>query len=480
MEQPHLFRRLIKNNIFRLSVLYSALFLIAALAMLGVAYVTIEKNIQISIEREVNAEISRFIGSYQSTQLGIETEPYAFFIEQGGRKVAGNIDEIPEESKPSKKPNALLQVDAGKVVTDPAIEQKGEILGKTVTLPNRTKLFIGKNSYDATERREDILDAFSTALLSLLLFGVVGGLIISFRSIRRIDRISRVSKAIMAGDFDQRIPTSSRFNDDLEDLSKNINNMLDRINDLMQGMRQVSNNIAHDLRTPLTRLRGNIETISRNADGDIQIEAEQALVETDNLLATFASLLRISQVESGTAPIHSEAVNLSDLVAEIMDFYDVLAEEKSQQVKLNISQGVIVTGDKNLLSQALVNLFTNAVKYTPEAGEIRIGLQQNQQHTTLTIHDNGKGVPKKDIDKLTRRFYRLEKHRNTGNGNGLGLAMVQAIIDAHKGELRFENDHGLKVTVLLPHVVQPPKKRLLTPLNSSARATPKTSPKNDR
>lgn len=458
-KHPHLLKRLLKNNIFRLSALYSALFLIASLAMLGVAYVTIEKNIKVSIEREINAEISRFIGSYQSTQLGIETEPYAFFIEQGGRKVAGNIVEIPENKKTFKNQQSLVQFEADKIVTDPTIEQKGDILGKTITLPNHTKLFIGKNSYDATERREDILDALSTALLSLLLFGIVGGLVISFKSIKRIDRISRVSKSIMAGDLDLRVPTT-KYHDDLEDLARNINKMLDRINDLMQGMRQVSNNIAHDLRTPLTRLRGNIETISRNASGEIQIEAEKALAETDHLLTTFSSLLRISQVESGTAQIHSEPVNLSTLVAEIIDFYALLAEEKQQVVTLNISDNIIVNGDKTLLSQALVNLFTNAVKYTPESGKIRINLHNNPttQQTTLVLHDNGNGVPEADIGKLTRRFYRLEKHRNTGNGNGLGLAMVKAIIDAHHGQLLFENDQGLKVTVLFPPITTPKAK----------------------
>lgn len=458
-KQPHLLKRLSKNNIFRLSALYSALFLIASLAMLGVAYVTIEKNIKVSIEREINAEISRFIGSYQSTQLGIETEPYAFFIEQAGRKVAGNIDEIPESKKNFKNKQSLVQVEADKVVTDPAIEQKGAILGKTITLPNHTKLFIGKNSYDATERREDILDALSTALLSLLAFGIVGGLVISFKSIKRIDRISRVSKSIMAGDLDLRVPTT-KYHDDLEDLARNINKMLDKINDLMQGMRQVSNNIAHDLRTPLTRLRGNIETISRNTSGEIQIEAEKALAETDHLLTTFSSLLRISQVESGTAQIHSEPVDLSALVAEIIDFYALLAEEKQQTVTLNISDNIIVNGDKTLLSQALVNLFTNAVKYTPEAGKIRINLHNNPvtQQTTLVIHDNGNGVPEAEINKLTRRFYRLEKHRNTANGNGLGLAMVKAIITAHHGQLLFENAQGLKVTVLLPPTVIPKSK----------------------
>lgn len=450
--QPSLFKRLIRNNIFRLSALYSLLFFIASLTMLIVAYVTIEKNIEASIEKEVNAEITRFIGSYQSSQLGIKTEPYAFFIEHAGRKVAGNIDEIPPliRKNNAKEQPRLVQIAADKVVpTDSIIEPKGAIIGKTVTLPDQTKLFIGKNSYDATERRGDIIDAFSSALFALLSIGIAGGLIISFQSIKRIDLISRVSQSIMAGNLTLRVP-ESKHNDDISDLGRNINNMLDRIDDLMQGMRQVSNNIAHDLRTPLTRLRANIETISLKATGEIQQEAEKALNETDDLLKTFSSLLRISQVESGTASIVKEPVDLSKLVHEIMDFYDVLAEEKQQHVSLHLADNVIVSGDKSLLSQAIVNLFTNAVKYTPDHGRILISLNKDAKFAELTVHDSGSGVPESEIDKITQRFYRLEKHRDTANGNGLGLSMVKAIIDAHRGDLSFSNDVGLKAVIRLP------------------------------
>lgn len=471
-KQPHLFRRLLKNNIFRLSALYSAMFFVASLAMLGVTYRTIEKNIQISIEREINAEIKRSIGSYQSNQLGIETEPYAYFIEQSGRRVAGNINDLPEKYHVKTDKLGLVQIEAQQVVTDEdnPIEQKGAILGKTVTLPDHTRLFIGKSSYDATERREDILDAFSTGLLTLLVIGIVGGLIISFRSIKRIDRISRVSKSIMSGNLDLRVPTTT-YNDDLEDMARNINNMLDKINDLMQGMRQVSNNVAHDLRTPLTRLRANIETISRNSEGDIQLEAEAALKETDNLLNTFASLLRISQVESGAATLTKEPIDFAELVNEIMDFYDVLAEEKAQTVTLNLPKNILVSADKGLLSQAIVNLFTNAVKYTPEKGHIRISIETIAKNRVaqLIIHDSGSGVPEADLVKITQRFYRLEKHRNTENGNGLGLSMVKAIMDAHNGELLFENDIGLKATLRLPIVHE--KKRLLGQKNDDTHTT---------
>ncbi len=453
-KHPHLFKRLLKNNIFRLNIVYSVLFLIASLSMLGVAYVTIEKNIAESINREINAEIARFIGTYQSNQLGIETSPYAFFIEHAGQKVAGNITKLPDVATPKKDPLALVGIAADEVVTPNTPERSGKIVGKTVTLPDRTKLFIGKNNYDATERREDILDALSTGLLSLLLIGIVGGLVISFRSIKRIDRISRVSKSIVAGDLELRVPVEG-YNDDIEDLGRNLNNMLDRINVLMVSMREVTNNIAHDLRTPLTRLRANIETIAQRSDGDIHDEAEQALQETDNLLNTFTSLLRIAQVESGSGTIHKETINLGNIVREVMDFYDVLAEEKQQHLSISLPDNIWVLADKNLLSLAIVNLFTNAVKYTPENGRIRITLTTRPSkakpiQAELTIHDSGSGVPEKDLDKITRRFYRLEKHRNTANGTGLGLSMVKAIVEAHQGKLLFSNDVGLKVTICLP------------------------------
>ncbi|MBS9777759.1 MAG: HAMP domain-containing histidine kinase [Gammaproteobacteria bacterium] len=415
------------------------------------AYVTIEKNIEASIEREVNAAITRFVGDTRSIQLGIKTEPYAFFIEKDGQKVAGNLTEIPEQEKKSKSNQDLIQIEAESIVANPGIEHKGEILGKTITLPNQTKVFIGKNSYDATERREDILDALTTALFFLLTFGFIGGLIISFQSIKRIDHISRISKLIKAGDLNQRIP-ASKYNDDIDDLSQNLNNMLDRINILMLGMKEVSNNIAHDLRTPLTRLRANIETISRKGSGEIQEEAEKALIETDNLLNTFSSLLRISQVESGASNLQKNTFDLGDLVHEVMDFYDVLAEEKEQQISLSIDKSIMVDADKNLLSQAIVNLFTNAVKYTPSGGRIRIVLAADKGVSVaeLIIHDSGMGVPEDKLGKITQRFYRLEEHRSSGDGNGLGLSMAKAIVNAHNGKLIFENDIGLKAIIQLP------------------------------
>ncbi len=419
--------------------------------MLAMAYVTIEKNIQTSIEREVNAEITRFIGNFQSNQLGIESEPYAFFIEHDGQKIAGNLSEIPQEKSDKKEDKELIEVDAEEIVSDSKIESKGEILGKTVTLPNQTKVFIGRNSYDATKRRRDILDALSTALFFLLAFAFLGGLVISFQSIQRIDRISRVSKSINAGELHLRIP-ATKHNDDIEEVSRNLNHMLDRIDNLMTGMREVSNNIAHDLRTPLTRLRANIETISQKGKGVIREEADKALAETDNLLNTFASLLRISQVESGAGHLQKEILNLSNLIAEVMDFYGVLAEEKQQHLALAIDKNIMVYADKSLLSQAVVNLFTNAVKYTPIKGRIRLSLTTDKSAglAELVVHDSGKGVPEEELDKITRRFYRLEKHRAVGDGSGLGLAMVKAIVEAHQGQLIFANDVGLKATVRLP------------------------------
>ncbi len=448
-EYPHLFKRLMRNNIFRLSVLYTILFLIGAITMLGVAYVTIAKNIEASIDQEVNAEITRFVGTYQSQQLGIKNEPYAFFIERGGERVAGNIAEIPEDEKVRTKPSGLIQFNADEVATNHTIGQKGAILGKTVTLPDQTKLFIGKNSYGAIERRKDIIDALSTALLALLSVGIMGGLIISFQSIKRIDRISRTSQSIIAGKLDLRIP-KTKYHDDIEDLGQNLNKMLDRINILMQGMREVTNDIAHDLRTPLTRLRANIETISLQTEGDIRIQAEQALKETDNLLNTFSSLLRISHVESGANKLDKEVLNYTQTIYDVVDFYGVLAEEKQQKVNLSLEKDITIFADKTLLSQAIVNLFTNAVKYTPNKGRIRISLSSKNKMTELVIHDSGQGVPEADLNKITQRFYRLEKHRNTENGNGLGLAMVKAIIDAHGGELMFKNDIGLKAIIRLP------------------------------
>lgn len=416
--------------------------------MYGVTYWSTLNNIEASIEEEINTEISRYIGSYQSTQLGITPTSYAFFIEQNGQKVAGNITEIPgaEENKTGQ----LLEVNAEQYVDSPAIESKGDIVGKTIELSDNTKLFIGKNSYDATKRQKKILEKLFNSLIVLMVVGIVGGLLISYRSAKRIHKITRVSKAIMAGNLQLRIPASN-MNDDIEDLASNLNQMLDRIDELMQSIKQAGNNIAHDLRTPLTRLRGNLEVLENTCTNeDARYLAESAINETDSILTTFNSLLRISQVEAGTIQPVLQKINITELAKELIDFYEVLAEEKQQRICFDNPNDVFINGDRSLVSQAIVNILDNAIKYAPENTDIKFSVSKKDKQIHFSIKDEGKGVPDDNVEKITERFYRLESHREIKNGNGLGLSLVRAIVKYHRGELKIENNNGLKVTLIFP------------------------------
>lgn len=425
------------------------LFFVASAVMYGVTYWTTLNHLESNIEEEVNTEISRYIGSYQSTQLGIKPTSYAFFIEQDGQKVAGNLTGIPEQE--AEKTGALVEVDAGQYVDSPSIQSRGDIVGKTIELSDNTKLFIGKNSYDATSRQRKLLDTLFNSLILLMLIGGIGGLLISYRSAKRIHKITRVSKAIMAGNLQLRIP-SSNVNDDIEDLATNLNQMLDKIDDLMQSIKQAGNNIAHDLRTPLTRLRGNLEVLGNTCTDDTARQlADNAINETDSILNTFNSLLRISQVESGTIQPTLQELNLTELANELIDFYEVLAEEKGQRICFDNSKTVFIQGDRSLISQAIVNILDNAIKYAPKDTEIKFELTDTGSQVSLSIKDEGHGVPDDNVDKITERFYRLETHREIRNGNGLGLSLVKAIMKYHRGELKIENNQGLQVTLIFPN-----------------------------
>lgn len=278
---------------------------------------------------------------------------------------------------------------------------------------------------------------------------------IAYYVTKRINTICSVAEDIIrSGDLSQRIPVENKW-DDLSTLSHVLNSLLSETEQLMGHVRQVSDNIAHDLRHPLARLRNQLEdaqeALKHEADGQLSDRMQQLIDESDRLMATFSALLRIGNIESGNRKAHFRQIKLDSLLADIIELYEPIALDKNQRLALKIECDGEMHADKDLLFQAVVNAVENAIKYTPEGGEIRIRLWQDSTHLRICIADTGEGVADAHKENLFRRFYRVDASRSTP-GTGLGLSLVLAVVKLHKGRVSLEDNdpNGLVVCMRFP------------------------------
>jgi signal transduction histidine kinase len=291
------------------------------------------------------------------------------------------------------------------------------------------------------------------SLFWLVLVGVFGGLFVSYRMIERVDIMSASARRIMAGDMNERLAVSGS-GDELDRLAENFNAMLARISELMAGLREVSDNIAHDLKTPLTRMRNRAEAALRQADDPKkQKEALAAIIdESDDLIAVFNALLMIARAEAGYSTDNLVACDAGVVVGDMAEMYEPVAEEQGVTLALETEPGLMVTGNRELLGQAVVNLIDNALKYgrCERDPHVDVSARRAGDRIEITVADHGPGVSAADRERLTGRFVRLENSR-TLPGSGLGLSMAAAIARLHHGVLRIEdNAPGLRVTLSLP------------------------------
>jgi signal transduction histidine kinase len=285
-----------------------------------------------------------------------------------------------------------------------------------------------------------------------LILALIGGLLMSENVLRRVNIINSTSRKIMEGDLSQRVTTrdSGDAGDEFDELARNLNAMMDQIESLMSSIEHISDNIAHDLRTPLTRLRNRLEELHRNAGSAEAEEIAICMEDADGLLATFASLLSIARIESGTYEANLDSVDLGQTVRDACELYQALAEEKSINLSCDAPGTNRIRGDRNLIFQALINLLDNAIKYTPVGGTVSASLRRQADSAVLTVSDTGPGIPADMREKVLQRFFRLDKSRSKP-GAGLGLSLVQAIVARHKAHLELDdNEPGLRVTIRFP------------------------------
>lgn len=300
----------------------------------------------------------------------------------------------------------------------------------------------------------EVLEALGISLVSgfILIMGIgsFAGVWVGRLTEQRIEAISTTMEEVAEGKLAARIPIDETSNDDLDRVSTSINNTLEKLENLMESQVQISNDIAHDLRTPLQRLRQRLEKMANQQAVDTN-EAVIALAQTEDIINTFNALLRIAQIEAGDRRERFRRTDLRDLVINVYDAFEPTAEDAGQQLRLKISdQPLYVLGDSDLLMQLISNLVENALRHTPEGTIISMEASFSNGAPLLCIADTGPGIAREDREKVFRRFYRGEKSRTSG-GNGLGLSLCKAIAELHYAELMVsDNQPGVRILVDFP------------------------------
>ena len=318
-------------------------------------------------------------------------------------------------------------------------------------LPGGYLLLIGRDVQARAKLRTLLTDALLWGLIVVAVMALAGAFIVRSLFRRTLANVSATAAAISAGDFSRRVRVSGR-GDEFDQLAETINDMLDRIGRLMEGVRQVSNAIAHDLRTPITRARARLEDAALHAGTPEELHAaiERATDDLDGIVGVFQALLRISEIEVGSRRSAFTEFNLATVLADVAELYDPLAEANGLRLVLETPNDLPVRGDREMLRQAVGNLIDNAVKFSPPGGEVRLSAAALAADVEITVADQGPGIPTADRSRATERFFRGEAARSTP-GSGLGLALVLAVAQLHGGTLRLEDaGPGLRATLSLP------------------------------
>lgn len=322
-------------------------------------------------------------------------------------------------------------------------------------------LLVGRN----VEQLEQLRRIFNRALLGggglVVALATLGGLVMGSRLVARVGRLEAATGAIIAGDLDRRLERSGS-NDEFDLLAGHVNAMLDRLQALLAAVRHVSDNIAHDLRTPLTRLRNRIELAARTAPAPLAGELEACVADADQLLATFSSLLRIARIESRSYDAHLAEVTPATLVEDAIELYAGVAQEADVALDAEVLSATTVLGDRDLLFQAIVNLVDNALKFAPQGSRVVVRVAAVEDGVAVEVADRGPGIPASEHGRVVQRFARLDQSRSLP-GAGLGLSLVHAVAELHEGSLRFaDNAPGLRAILELPRRTEPRQAKAAT------------------
>jgi len=319
------------------------------------------------------------------------------------------------------------------------------------TLPDGFHLLVGKDISDLGRFATEIYAALAFAIFLIFVLAAVASVSVTRRTVGRIESINMTSRAIMEMGLGRRIPIRGT-QDEWDQLAQNLNSMLERIEALMAEVKQVSDNVAHDLRTPLARMRGRLEkaSIEKNAPDHDQSLINETMADLDDVLRMFSSLTRISQIEATNRTAAFRTVNLGEIATEVAELFDAAAEGKGGRVEVFGDKTMHISADRDLLFDAISNLVDNAIKHGREGGLVSIRLDRKEGEALLSVSDDGPGIPSGEFEHVFKRFYRLERSRSTP-GNGLGLSLVAAVARLHGASIRLvDNAPGLRVELHFP------------------------------
>jgi signal transduction histidine kinase len=449
---------LVRTQAFRLAALYMVLFAGSVLALLVFIYWSTANFVERQTEATVRAEIDGLAEQFRQRGLGGLLRVIAerstgergnamlYLVADAERgRLAGNLSAWP----------ATEESDQGWVVFPVEIRRGRDTRthmarGAVFALPGGLRLLVARDLAEASAFRSRVATTLGWAALLTLAFGLVGGILMSRNMLRRVEAVSGTAGRIIRGDLAQRVPVSGA-GDEFDHLASTLNDMLDQIQRLMEGMRQVSDNIAHDLRTPLARLRTRLEVaLLQPPDaarwGEVMRET---IAEAEALLGTFNALLSIAEAEAGARRDAVIPLDLAETVRAVAELYEPLAEERGARLVVDASESVPVRGDRHLLAQAAANLVDNALKYAP-GSQIELSAHRAEGEACLIVADHGPGIPSDKRDAVFDRFVRLEESRSTP-GQGLGLSLVRAVARLHGGTVRLlDNAPGLRAVLALP------------------------------
>jgi signal transduction histidine kinase len=371
---------------------------------------------------------------------------YYLVTNQSGVKLAGDLPVAPR----------YREFDDGWLGFEMALQNWGkpidvDFLARPVTLGDGYQAMVARDYADIVERAKLVFRTLVRVMIATVILGIVGGFFSASRALAQVEQLNQAISRIVRGDPSQRLQVSGEKGY-IRALATVMNQMLEQMETLMQGVRRVSDNIAHDLRTPLTRMRNNLSQVRNKLEPQEAAQLDRIIEECDDLLSSFNALLRISALESGSRLAGGHDVELSALLRDVVELYEPLAQDREIELELDAPQPQRCKGEADLLFQMFANILDNAIKYTLPRGRIQVQLSQaaDTGHS-VRISDSGPGIPLGERKNVFRRFYRVESSRTEQPGHGLGLSLVQAIAQYHHGSVELaSNNPGLQVRVTLP------------------------------
>lgn len=444
---------LFRSSGFRVAMTFCALFLVASVIAGATAYSVIREELVKRHERVLGEQFDFLVSAYgggdvENLRLTIEgharvsrNRDSVFLLQDSsGNKLAGNIASVPDRTLEGQEAASALGIEADYTY----FVKQGKIGDYHLT--------IATSAEDISELEEIMLLGAAWAAVVLLAISLAGGVFLARSMDRRIARIQDGLERVSDGDFSARIPASTR-GDDIDTLTDMMNTAVERLGASVEGIRQISNDISHDLKSPLARLRITIEQAAENHARGISVapELEEATAETDRIIATFDALLRIAQLETGARKARFAPTDLVEVAKSITDFYQTAFEDAGMDLNVDLPAAVPpISGDRELLFQLIANLLENALRHCAPGARVACAIALRDKTVILGVSDTGSGIPAHERDNVLRRLYRLEKSRTTP-GSGLGLSMVKAISDLHGASLSLEdNEPGLRVVVRFP------------------------------